>query len=125
MTECERAQVGLHCLHGGVYAHGTARHVVASVDVQVRWLWLCMACRFIYCTRYVLVSSPQQDQQACLSQWGIPLRLDWSRIHWGGFDSFKVVIVLLRCSHCVVLSTHSDSPPAPVWLEYHLLERPH
>ncbi len=29
------------------------------------------------------------DEQACQQQWGIPLRPDWSRVHWGGFSSFS------------------------------------
>lgn len=33
--------------------------------------------------------SPDPDMAQCASDWGITLRLDWSRIHWGGFDSFK------------------------------------
>lgn len=26
--------------------------------------------------------------QSCQQEWNIPLRINWSRIHWGGFDSF-------------------------------------
>jgi pimeloyl-ACP methyl ester carboxylesterase len=33
--------------------------------------------------------APGPDVTQCVQQWDIPLRLNWSRIHWGGFDSFK------------------------------------
>ncbi len=29
------------------------------------------------------------DAEACKQEWGIPLRPDWSRIHWGGYSSFS------------------------------------
>jgi lysosomal Pro-X carboxypeptidase len=30
------------------------------------------------------------DEAACKAEWGINMRPNWSRIHWGGFKSFSV-----------------------------------